>query len=229
LPVFIGKIPFTLGIIFLSFSLGFLLAFLITLGRINRIPVLSQLLDGYVSFIRCIPSVLLLFLVYYGLPYIADALFHVRLEDVQKITFGVISLALFNGGWISEILRASMQTIGREQSELADSLGYSYFLKLFRVILPQALLIALPDLGNAVINIMKDTALFFTIGIVDMMGLAEIVIANHYGVKQAEIYIAVGIAYWICSVILTLIIKYFERRGRKSRMAKGLLGAQGAS
>lgn len=225
LPAFLEKIPFTLGVIFLSFSLGFLLAFAITLGRISRIPVLPQALGVYVSFIRCIPSILLLFLVYYGLPYATDLLFSVKLGGTDKLTFGILSLALFNGGWISEILRAAILQVDKAQTELADSFGYTGAQKLFRVILPQAVAVSVPDLGNALINIMKDTALFFTIGIVDMMGLAEIRIANSYGIKQAEIYIAVGIVYWLCSILLTILIKYCERKGRVLQLSKGLLGA----
>lgn len=224
IPVFLERLPFTLGAIALGFSFGFVLALLVTLGRINRIPVLSPVLDLYVSFIRCIPSVLLLFLVYYGLPFIAGLLFSVDMDSMAKIFFGVFSLILFNGGRISEILRAAFLSVPKEQSELADSLGYSRLQKLWHVVMSQAIPIAIPDLGNALIDVMKDTSLFFTIGIVDMMGTADIYVGNNYGVKQAEIYLSVACVYWLCSLILTGVIRLAGKKWSYSRLSKGIVG-----
>lgn len=222
LPLFLEKVPYTLGIVALCFVLGFSLAFFITLGRVNRIPAVSGLLELYVSFIRCIPSVLLLFLVYYGAPVAIEFIFSVRVDNVEKIFFGMLSIILFNGGHMSEILRAAFLSMEKEQLELADSLNYTYLQKLRHVILPQAIPVAIPDLGNALINIMKDTALFFTIGIIDMMGLAEIYIANHYGIRQAEIYLAVALVYWLCSLALTGTVRFFERRWRHRMLSRGI-------
>lgn len=212
IPVFLEKLPFTLGIIAVSFAFGLALAFAVTLGRINRVPVLGRLLDVYVSFIRCVPSVLLLFLVYYGLPAATQFFFSIRIDHLDKLVFGIISIILFNGGYMSEILRAAFLAIEEEQNELADSLGYTYGQKLRYVLVPQAIPICLPDLRNALINIMKDTSLFFTIGIVDLMALADIHIANNYGLKQAEVYLSVGVVYWLCSLLLTSAVHFIERK-----------------
>lgn len=209
-PVFLQKLPFTLEIIAAGFVFGFVLAFFITLGRINKVPVIAQILDLYVSFIRCIPSILLLFLVYYGLPVFLKNIFSIDLYQVDRFYFGILSLILFNGGQMSEILRAAFLAVDEEQTHLADSLGYTYLQKLHRVIIPQGIRVALPDLKNALINVMKDSALLFTIGIIDMMGLADIYIGNNYGIRQAEIYIAVASVYWICSLLLEGIAKLVE-------------------
>lgn len=214
LPQFLLKLPFTLGIIAIGFVFGFLLAFIVTLGRINRIPILSNILDLYVSFIRCIPSILLLFIIYFGLPFALKSWFGINIYHLNRVYYGLFSLILFNGGQISEVLRAAFLAMDQNQILLADSLNYTYSQKLFRIMVPQAFPIAMPDLENALINVMKDSALLFTIGIVDMMGQADIFIGNNYGVHQAEIYIAVGIVYMLCSMLLSGTIRIIERRFR---------------
>ena len=77
--------------------------------------------------------------------------------------------------------------------------GMTSWQKHRRIIFPQVLPIALPSLGNALIDLLKDTSLLFLIGLVDIMGQADIIIANTYGVYQLEVYIAIALIYWALS------------------------------
>lgn len=80
-----------------------------------------------------------------------------------------------------------------------------------RIIFPQVLPIALPSLSNALIDLLKDTSLLFLIGLIDIMGQANIIIANTYGVYQLEVYVAIAIIFWILSSVLVYALQLLER------------------
>lgn len=90
--------------------------------------------------------------------------------------------------------------------------GMTSWQKHRRIIFPQVLLIALPSLGNALIDLLKDTSLLFLIGLVDIMGQADIIIANTYGVYQLEVYIAIALIYWALSSLLIFGLNFLEKR-----------------
>lgn len=90
--------------------------------------------------------------------------------------------------------------------------GMTSWQKHRRIIFPQVLPIALPSLGNALIDLLKDTSLLFLIGLVDIMGQADIIIANTYGVYQLEVYIAIALIYWALSSLLVFGLNFLEKR-----------------
>lgn len=213
LPAFLLKLPYTLLIVVGCYAAAFVLAFLILQARVDRIPVLSPILDVYVSFVRCEPIVLLLFLIYFGLPQLLGT-FGIDITSLSKTTFACATLIFFNAGWLSEILRGAYLSVTPDQFELADSLGYSKGQLWRRTLLPQIIGIAIPDLGNAAVDLLKDTSLLFTIGVVDMMGLASIKVANNYGVKQSEVYLAVALIYWLAALLIEFLVWLAKRNNR---------------
>lgn len=213
LPAFLLKLPYTLLIVVGCYAAAFVLAFLILRARVDRIPVLSPILDVYVSFVRCEPIVLLLFLIYFGLPQLLGT-FGIDITSLSKTTFACATLIFFNAGWLSEILRGAYLSVTPDQFELADSLGYSKGQLWRRTLLPQIIGIAIPDLGNAAVDLLKDTSLLFTIGVVDMMGLASIKVANNYGVKQSEVYLAVALIYWLAALLIEFLVWLAKRNNR---------------
>lgn len=218
IPEFIKKFPYTLEMILIGFIFGTLLAVVITIVRIRKIPVLAPVLEVYVSFIRCIPSVLLLYLIYYGTPVFFQKYLNINLYNFNKLFFACISLVLFNGGHISEIFRAAYNSLDGDQIKLSKSMGYSSFETVYHVIAPQVLKIAIPDLGNAAQNIMKDSALFYTIGIIDIMGLANIFVGNNFGIRQTEIYVGVALVYWFCSILIIRLTAFFQKTFDKGEL-----------
>ncbi|RYQ18695.1 amino acid ABC transporter permease [Bifidobacterium pseudolongum subsp. globosum] len=219
---FLTKLPATLALVAVCFALGLTLAFLVMLGRLSSHRALRRVLEVYVSFVRSIPILLLLFIVYYGVPQLLRTTLHIDIYDWSKLVFAAITLVLFNAGWLSETLRAAYNSIDRSQLDLAQSLGYTPWHAWRTVIIPQMLGIALPDLGNAAVDLLKDTSLLFTIGVVDMMGLAKVIIANNYGVRQAEVYLAVGLVYWLAMLAIESIIHLSQRYNRFSRVQSAL-------
>ncbi|MCI1859164.1 MAG: amino acid ABC transporter permease [Sporolactobacillus sp.] len=222
IPLLARQLPYTLSIIVAVALCGTSLAFIITVLRIRRVRVISQFLEVYISFVRCIPSILLLFLVYYGLPYLTSLAGNDAMV-ANKTFYAVLSLTLFNGGYMSEVMRPAYLSVERDQWETADSLGYNYLQKLIHIIIPQALPVALPEFGNALINIMKDTSLLFTIGIVDITGQANIYVDNNYGIRQTEIYLAAAAVYWACALFLAALIKLMEKICNKNSATKGIV------
>lgn len=210
-PELLHVLPITLFIIVVSAVLGFLLSVVVTAIRINKVPFLHKLMDLYLSFTRSNPILLQLFLVYYGLPVLLTLL-GLNIQDIDPVTASIVTLILYNGAYMSEILRPAYLAIDKEQHEAADSLGFSPFKKLQRIIIPQVAPIALPGIGNAIVYLIHDTSLVFAIGVVDVMGAANIIISNNYGMHQVEVYLAIAIIYWVISLGSELIIKYLEKR-----------------
>lgn len=211
LPKFIGVVPYTLLIITISGMLGLLLAIIITTIRIKKIKIVNELTGVYISFFRSTPGIIHLFLVYYGLP-IFLKLFGIDINWWSRSAYSILALVLFNGAYLSEILRPAYLAVDKGQHEAAESIGLTGFKKLYRIIFPQALPIALPNLGNALIDLIKDTSVLFIIGLVDIMGKAKLLIANDYGVKKLEVYITVGIIYWVLISIADFGIKTIEKK-----------------
>ncbi|MFL2099225.1 amino acid ABC transporter permease [Desemzia sp. FAM 23991] len=213
-PSLIETLPLTIYIVSVTAVLGFLLAVVVTALRIKKMPVISQLLNMYTSFMRSTPGLIHIFIVYYGLP-VLFASIGININVISRVTFSIVALVLYNGAFVSEILRPSYLAIPKAQHEAAISVGMTNWQKLTRIIFPQVLPIALPSLGNALIDLLKDTSLLFLIGLVDIMGQADIIIANTLGVYQLEVYVAVALIYWALSVVLEQVMRLLEKKTRK--------------
>ena len=221
LPQLAAKLPTTIAVVFVCYVLGFALAFVVFLGRISRFAALCAVLETYVSLVRCIPIVLLLFLVYYGMPQLVMQLAGVDIGSWSTFVFAGITLVLFNGGWISEIFRSTYHALPVDQRQLASTLGYGRLQTWTHVILPQMIGTALPDLGSAAIDLLKDSSLLFTIGIVDTMGLASILVSNNFGVHQSEIYFAVALVYWVATLVIEACVWLAKRANKYYQLISG--------
>lgn len=213
-PSLVKTLPLTIYIVIVTAILGFILAVVVAALRIKKVPVISQLLNMYTSFMRSTPGLIHIFIVYYGLPVLFAGI-GININTISRVTFSIVALVLYNGAFVSEILRPSYLAIPKAQHEAATSVGMTNWQKLTRIIFPQVMPIALPSLGNALIDLLKDTSLLFLIGLIDIMGQAEIIIANTLGVYQLEVYVAVALIYWALSAILEQIMRLLEKKTRK--------------
>jgi L-cystine transport system permease protein len=113
-------------------------------------------------------------------------------------------------------------SVDKGQLDAADSIGMTGMMKFRRVILPQMLPIAWPNIENALIELVKDTSVLFVIGLFDIMGMAKMFIQNDYGVKKLEVYIAAGIVYWCIIFFVEHIFEFVEyRRNKKEKVPAG--------
>lgn len=210
LPSILEKLPITLVIFALSLVIALVVSVLLTILRLKRIPVINQIVEVFISFLISNPGIIHIFVVYYGIPMLL-APFGINVNAIDKIYFAIIALAIYNAGFMSQILKPSYEAVSDDQMEAALSIGYTERQANWRIVFPQVLPIALPSMSNAIVELFKDTSIVFLIGIVDMMGQADIIIANNLGLYQLEVYVVIGLIYWAISSILTFATGRLEK------------------
>lgn len=198
-----AKVTISLSII--SIVIGLLLGIIVAVIRYLKIPVLNQILWGYVSFFRGTPLLVQLFLLYFGLPQIFPFI-----KDMGGFTATYIALGLNASAYISEVLRGSFNSIDKGQMEACLSIGMSNIQAIRRIILPQILRMSIPSIGNIYIDIVKGSSLAFTIGVAEMLAKAQMVASTNY--KFFQSYIVVAIVYWILIEIFNYIQRVIERK-----------------
>ncbi|MEM1505463.1 amino acid ABC transporter permease [Domibacillus sp. 8LH] len=202
----------TLNILFVSILAGMVLGIAAAVPRLFRLPILAQLVMLYVSFIRGTPILIQLFLVFYGVP--AVLLFAgIDVSRMDAVYFVMITYAISNGAVFSEIFRSAIQSVDYGQTEAALSVGMKDYQSFFRIVLPQAWGIALPNIANSVIGSLKDTSLAFTIGVMDMVGRGETLIAST--AHSLEVYVSLSIIYYIVVWMMEKAFKVVEKRANR--------------
>ncbi|WP_338472304.1 amino acid ABC transporter permease [Niallia sp. XMNu-256] len=214
----IDKLPVTLFMMITSLFFALILAVLIAIIRIQKIPVLSALATFYLSFTRSTPLLVQIFLIYFGLPQLL-LIFQIDINHWNRLFFAIMAFSLHTGSYLAEIIRSAYIAVGKDQLEAAYSVGMSYTQALRRIILPQAFVIALPNIGNNTIELLKDTSLAFTIGIIDIMGQVRIILGNNYGIGIFEVYIVISIVYWVTCILIEILIGYAEKSFKKGRVS----------
>lgn len=208
---FLKTLPINIIIIIMSAALGLLFAVLLTVLRVKKIPVISQMADLYVSFARSVPGLILLFIAYFGIPKILPLMGFDSIE-VSPMHAAIISMGFYHSGYISEVFRPAYLSVDKSQHEAAESLGYTPTKKFFRIILPQMIPVALPGYGNGLVYLIHDTSLIFAIGIVDIMGTAELFISRSYGTNQIIIYFIIAMMFSAMCFTADGLIRKLEKR-----------------
>ena len=136
-------------------------------------------------------------------------------DFVSPNVAAIVGLSLYHGGYLSEVLRPAYLAIDRGQHDAADSLGYTFLKKLLRVVGPQAIHIALPGYGNAIIYLIHNVALVMYIGAADVMATAHLVMERDYNQYQFETYLVLAVIYSLLCLVAWLIVRFFEARNAK--------------
>ena len=203
LPRLLEFLPVTLGLALGSMLLGVVLGVVLALVRFAKVPVLNQVAQLYVSFFRGIPSLVLLFLVYFGLPTVLPAM-----SAMNAVTAAVLGLGFKQGAYLAEIFRAALLSVDRGQYEAGLATGLSPNQIYRRYVLPQAAFNALPATGNQFIGMIKETSVVFTLGITEMFAGAQMFAAENF--RYFESYLTVGLVYWGVVVIVGFLIGRLE-------------------
>ena len=217
IPALLPYLTVTLVVGVTSILTGSILGMLLAWAKLSGHKVIRALADGYTYIIRCTPSIVLLFIVFYGLPKFMEAEFGIDLDDLSRAVFVIITFTLLFGAYVSEVFRSAYETVDKGQYEAAVTIGLSSKQAFFRVMLPQAAVIALPNFGNSVINLMKESALAYTIGLIDLLGRTNLIIAKNYGAYGIELYVACLLIYWGLSLVIEqafLRMESYLDRGR---------------
>lgn len=188
----------------LSFPFGLLLA----LGRQSRLPVIRWLSVAYIELMRGLPLIGILFMAQVMLPLLLPG--GVRLERVIRAIAG---LTLFSAAYLAENVRGGLQSVPLGQIEAAKALGLNSPLVLALVVLPQALRAVIPAIVGQFISLFKDTSLLAIVGLVDLMGIAQSILANpKFLGRYAEVYLFVAALYWLCCYAMSLASRQLEKR-----------------
>jgi polar amino acid transport system permease protein len=197
-------------------SLGVVLGLVAALGRMSRLLPLRLLSGLYVLVFRGTPIIVQIFFVYFGtnllfgFTLIPNTL-HVGLFDLDGAVFaGILALALNEGAYMREIIRAGIDAVDKGQMEAARSLGMTSNLAMRRVVLPQAARVIVPPLGNEFNAMIKTTSLLAFIGVYEVFQDADVHYSNTF--KPVEYFLAVACWYLLLTTIWTLIQAQIERK-----------------
>ncbi|MBD1586852.1 amino acid ABC transporter permease [Pseudomonas typographi] len=202
LPLLQQAIVVTLGLGISAFILGSALGMLIALLRNSKARALKAIAFAYVSIFRGTPLLVQILLIYFGLPHYGIVL--------APIPSALLALTLFSAAYVSEIFRAGINSVDPGQWEAAQSMSMGYWTCLRRIILPQALRIALPPMGSRLIALVKDTSLASTITVMEMTRVAEQVGAATF--RYLEMFLMIGAIYWAINQVLTILQTWLEGR-----------------
>ncbi|KAF1037442.1 MAG: L-cystine transport system permease protein YecS [Herbaspirillum frisingense] len=202
LPLLQKAVLITLGLGLGSFVLGSILGMLIALARISNVKPLKWLAFAYVSIFRGTPLLIQMLLIYFGLPNYGITM--------GPIPAAMLALTLFAAAYLSENFRSGISAVDKGQWEAAWSMGMSYPKTLGRIILPQALRIAIPPVGSRLIALMKDTSLASTVTVVELTRVADQIGATTF--RYMEMFLIVGFIYWLINQILTILQTWLEEK-----------------
>jgi polar amino acid transport system permease protein len=208
IPYIINGVWVSLGIALGASIIGFLGGILLSLCKIGRIRVLSDLARAYTSIFRGTPLILQLAIAYFGIPQLF------KMGDVNATTCAVLTFGLNSAAYMSEIIRSGINAVDKGQFEAAKALGVSYWPAMKDIILPQAIKNILPAMMNEFITLTKDSAIVSTISVTDMMRRSQIVAANYY--LYFPPMLVSFVMYYIIVLILTFVGGRIERRMRRS-------------
>ncbi|AEP93019.1 ABC transporter permease [Bacillus subtilis subsp. subtilis] len=203
-PTLIQALPITLFMAIAAMIFAIIGGLILALITKNKIPVLHQLSKLYISFFRGVPTLVQLFLIYYGLPQLFP-----EMSKMTALTAAIIGLSLKNAAYLAEIFRAALNSVDDGQLEACLSVGMTKFQAYRRIILPQAIRNAIPATGNTFIGLLKETSLAFTLGVMEMFAQGKMYASGN--LKYFETYLAVAIVYWVLTIIYSILQDLFER------------------
>jgi L-cystine transport system permease protein len=186
----------------ISLVLGIVFGFFLAAAKVCKIKALNVVGYVYTAVFRSIPPIVLLFLVYHGIPKIAEYYWGTDLHNLGSLFFVTLTITLLSSNFISEIMRSAYTSVDKGQYEAAVSIGLSKQQALWRIVYPQAVYLALPSMGNIIIFLIKEGSLGYTIGLLDVFGKANNLNGYSYNNYVLEIYFSLAAIYWILSILI---------------------------
>ena len=219
-PFILTGIGYTLLVSFLAISLACFLSVAGALGRLSLNPVLNSIATSYVSLVRGTPLLVQVYMWYIALPQIGKSLEDLGITGVQAlftlpaIPAGILALGVCYGAYMTETVRAGIQSIKIGQIEAAKALGMTNSQAMRRIIFPQAVRVIIPPVSNEFIAMIKDSSLVSLMGVWELSFRAIKIGRRHF--QSLEMLIMVAMIYWVMCFILQLVQEKIE-----THMARG--------
>lgn len=195
----------TLGVTIAAMILGIFVGFFAALAAISRFSVLRSAVRLYLVVFRGVPVLVQIIFWYDGIAEITNSFI-----NLPAPVAGIIALGLNEGAYMTEIIRAGLQTVDTGQREAARALGMTNPLALRRIVLPQALRAIIPPTGNQFIAMLKTTSLLFTIAVPEIFAIGTNIYSQNF--KYFEILCVVSLWYLLLTGVFTLAQQAIERR-----------------
>lgn len=193
----------TLSVSLISIFISLILGFLVSIPSFSKNKFLRILNRVYIELFRSIPLLVLLLWVYYGLPIIFSI-------SIGAFLAGIISLSLSDSAFEAEIFRAGLQSVSLGQRDAAKSIGLNKYQQMRLIILPQAIRIILPAIGNQFIYVLKMSSLVSIIGLADLTRKANELVVTAY--RPLEIYSFLVLEYLFLIIIISYLIRKLEQK-----------------
>lgn len=207
-PSLLKGLGVTIQVTVLSLLIAFVIGMISCMMGISSFRPVTWISKFYVWVVRGTPFIVQLFIIYFGIPQLIQSMgVEFRLTSFQA---AVITLSINAGAYMSEIFRGGIQAVPKGQMEAARSLGLSKGRAMIKVILPQALRICIPSLGNQFIITLKDTSLAATIALAEIVYMGKLYVGRT--MQSFATYMIIGVMYLIIITILTQILSFIERR-----------------
>ncbi|MDH6365619.1 His/Glu/Gln/Arg/opine family amino acid ABC transporter permease subunit [Enterococcus sp. PF1-24] len=204
----------TVVLALLTVVIGSLIGLLAVIMKQARFAPFRWLVNAYTQIVRGTPLLLQLFMWLYGLPILGISISSIPwLGDIygsREFLTAVVALSINSGAYICELLRGGLESIDKGQMEAGRSLGLSRGQTMRSVIIPQAIRVVLPGLGNEFIMMIKESAIVSVVGVFDVMYTYNIVKASTYSIFEP--LIVVGVIYFMLTATLTFFMNRLEKR-----------------
>lgn len=204
LPLFVDGLVVTVELSVLAFLLSLLWGLVVVLGRLSRFAILRGLAAGYVEIVRNTPVLVQMYVVFFGSGVLGHA--------VSGFVAGLIALSAQNGGYIAEIYRAGIGSVGARQVEAGKALGMTGGELFAIVVFPQALRRVVPPISNQGIVIIKDTALVSTLAVADMTYQARLL--TDRSAAANEVFLTLALFYLLITTVFSGAMRFVETRVR---------------
>jgi glutamate transport system permease protein len=205
LPFFIDGILGTLRICAVAALGSLVLGTIIAIFRVSPVPALQKLGTAWVQFVRNCPLTVVLFFMAFGLPEIG--------LSASYFTFGVIGLALYTSAFVCEAIRAGVNSVPSGQAEAARAVGFSFGPTLSLVVMPQALRYTVPPMANAMIAMIKNSAIVGAFGVGGELFTVADTLTSSQGLAALPVLTGVVIGYLIIIIPTGLLFGWVERNG----------------
>lgn len=204
-------LPVTLKLTVISAVFGLVLGFLLAVLRMKRIPVIRQLINVFISVIRGTPVIVQLYVTYFGIPILLKYINYyygtsIEVNAIPAIFFAYVALALNQAAFNAVTIEAALEAVDRGEIEAAAAIGMTGPQRMLRIILPEAIELAIPSLGNTFIGLIKGTSLAFSCAVIEMTAAGKLMAARDY--RYFEAYVALAVIYWMLTIVVEFLIRF---------------------
>lgn len=210
IPKLIPGAGTTLLLTICGVGFGTIIGVFMALMKMGHNRILRGIANVYIECLRGTPLYVQIFLFHFGVASIIGELFFDGKFAFPIMVTGIVVLSLNSGAYVAEIFRGGIQGVDKGQVEAARSLGMTQKQAMRLVILPQAVKLVIPPMGNEFVMLLKDTSLLAAIGLSEIMKRGQIYTSVHF--EPFPTYVAVALVYLVLTLSITRLVNWYERR-----------------